>query len=79
MLRKVRGFFFVLGGGIRGAAAESMFLSCPGQGRGPAAGLPGAGGGAGESGGPLFFLRRGPDRQTLLQHEGVPSDLLELL
>ena len=57
----------------------SPSLSCPGQGRGSAAGLPGAGGCVGESGGPVSFLwDRGPDRQTLLQHEGLPPHLLEL-
>ena len=54
-------------------------LSFPGQGRGSAAGLSGAGGCVGESGGPVSFLwDRGPDRQTLLQHEGLPPHLLEL-
>lgn len=54
-------------------------LLCPGQGRSSAAGLSGAGGGVGESRGlvPLLW-GRGPNRPTLLQHEGLPPHLLEL-
>lgn len=56
-----------------------IFLSCPGQGRGSAAGLSGAGGCVGESRGPVPFLWDwGPNRQTLLQHEGLPPHLLEV-
>lgn len=56
-----------------------IFLSCQGQGCGSAAGLSGAGGCVGESRGPVPFLWNwGPNRQTLLQHEGLPPHLLEL-
>lgn len=56
----------------------NVVLSCPGQGRGSAAGLSGAGGCVGESRGPVPLLwDRGPNRQTLLQHEGLPPHLLE--
>lgn len=53
-------------------------LGPPGQGCGTAAGLPGAGGCAGE-GRRLVVFRRGggPLRPTLLQHERVPSHLLK--
>lgn len=54
---------------------------CPsysGQGRGSAAGLPGAGGCAGESRRPVPVLWYGePDRQALLQHEGLSPHLLK--